>query len=639
MFGLLSAVTLAARLSTASPAAGTTAPPGAATSNLAQAIRQDALQQVRAATRAAETGTKVGAGATAVPATTATGAAAVSAVAASNTSASGAPVGSSMPASGTSASGAPAGSSVPASGTSASGAQAATPGPGNQAVSGTGGAATSEPASGATGDCNVAVTDVTRPVIVRCGSGNSGDVVGVGTGGASGAVVAVATGVSPLATGLVSGAGPASVTAGANGLAVPHATQGQAGTCVVASANQRAKMDLACTPGTVGPAGATAIGGSAGAAGVEDRPDSAGAGPSEGSDGGLAGSGDGGSAATMVATGPTGNCIVHLTNIAAAVTVICVTGNSGTATGLATGGTSGSATLVEAPSRLAGSGSGPGGVALSGRGGAAMAIINSGGTGSCIVYLVNVIAKVTVLCVTGNSGTAIGTAVGGPSGSAMFLASIGAAPAGSGGRPSAATGGGGPALALATSGGTGTCALNVTNTYGRITWACRTGDSGAAEGTAIGGDSGSALVMLNEPSALEMPVAAPLSPFAQGGSPVLADRVVGWPARPGQQASLASSATNRANLLEAGTGAARATLEVFRRAGAKAGALRGVAGSRALAASTVVGQGDEAAGDRGAPLFPTEGAAAVGLAAGVLLGGGTVGLATKRRRGTWKGVQ
>jgi LPXTG-motif cell wall-anchored protein len=215
--------------------------------------------------------------------------------------------------------------------------------------------------------------------------------------------------------------------------------------------------------------------------------------------------------------------VINLVNIDAAITVVCVTGGSGNANGLATGGPSGSATLLApGPAGLTASG-GSGSVATSGMGGNAIAVISSGPTGDCILILVNIHAVVTVLCITGASGNASGVAAGGASGAALVAPAQGMGGSSAGGLGIA--GAAGTATAVVTAGSTGNCGVSLTNTMGRISLLCRTGDSGSAQGEALGGDSGPALVMLNMPTAQSAVMQGALtatptvSPFAPGGLP------------------------------------------------------------------------------------------------------------------------
>jgi len=141
-----------------------------------------------------------------------------------------------------------------------------------------------------------------------------------------------------------------------------------------------------------------------------------------------------------------------------------------------------------------------------------MAVISSGSTGSCIIFLVNVMASVSVICITGNSGPATGTAAGGASGSALVLAA--STPSGNAGPAGAQSGSAGYGTALVTSGNTGDCAMSITNTFGSVSMLCRTGNSGPAQGSATGGDSGSAVVMLKAPSTPALAPVVDASPFA-----------------------------------------------------------------------------------------------------------------------------
>ncbi len=399
--------------------------------------------------------------------------------------------------------------------------------PGSVATSGAGGPGIATPASGATGDCNITVTDLTSPLTVQCTTGTSGSVAGTGHGGDSGAVTGVVgpgSGVGGSAPGAVAGpstgagTGTASLAGGTPGAASSVATTGTQGSCLLSTTNTAAALSVSCAPGAVGPAGGAAAGGSPGptdAAGGPPPPAAADDPNSTAPE--AAGSGRGGDASTTVSSGRTGNCIIHLVNIRAALNVICITGGSGDAAGTSDGGRSGSATLLEAGPGGGATADGVGRAASSGAGGNAMAVVSSGGTGSCIIFFVNVMASVSVLCITGDSGAASGSATGGTSGSAVLLMSSGAAQ----GSPDQArenvrSGSGGRASAVVTSGGTGDCAISFTNVWGSISLLCRTGRSGPAWGQAVGGDSGSAVVMLKAPGQpLALPAAA-MSPFGTG---------------------------------------------------------------------------------------------------------------------------
>ena len=134
-----------------------------------------------------------------------------------------------------------------------------------------------------------------------------------------------------------------------------------------------------------------------------------------------AATGQGGGATSVVSSGNTGKCQVSLTNVLGPSLVTCLTGDSGSAGGAALGGSSGSSIVLAKP---------PDGTATAdvtnsagtGPGGGAGTRVDSGNTGSCNITMINVKARVTVICITGRSGSARGLAAGGASGSAAVLA-------------------------------------------------------------------------------------------------------------------------------------------------------------------------------------------------------------------------
>jgi hypothetical protein len=457
------------------------------------------------------------------------------------------------------------------------------------------------PTSGATGNCNINVTNLLIPLTVECQTGASGAANAVGIGGNSGDVRGAASSVGTAP------AGPGSPAISAVGSAAATAIEGTQGNCSFLGSNAFAALSVNCATGAVGSAEAGASGGTPGP--------TTGAAPP----GGVTNStttGSGGSATTSVLTGPTGNCVINLVNIHAALTVICVTGGSGSAQGAAAGGRSGTSTLLTPGSGGFSASGGAANVALSGSGGNAVAVISSGSTGTCVIVLVNVMAQVSVLCITGNSGNASGVATGGASGAALLLAS-GPGP-GAGAAVGAGSGSGGDGTALATSGNTGNCAVSLTNTFGSISLQCRTGNSGSAEGLAVGGDSGPAIALLR-PSSIPSPATSPASssPFAVPTSgPQTVSVASGEPAAPA------------------------AVLRMDGAQGSLAQRIAGILRPRTLAGPVGGPPMEAAAGlvraDRVLAAFqPATGLGAtvpMSLAAGLMLSGGAAAATTRRRR-------
>ncbi len=227
----------------------------------------------------------------------------------------------------------------------------------NTAASGAGGPGVAGPTSGASGDCNISVTDLTSALSVTCTTGDSGSVVGVGSGGDSGAVtITPATGSGPSASAAGGALEPGRRGHGRGWGLDRDCHAGNPRQLCVDHLQRRggAVGELHTGHGRVGrrdrlrwlprprhrrrPTRGSSAGAGAGASGASgDSPD-------------VASSGSGGSATTRVTTGRTGNCIIHLVNIRAALTVICITGGSGGASGDSFGGRSGSATLLAAGS-------------------------------------------------------------------------------------------------------------------------------------------------------------------------------------------------------------------------------------------------------------------------------------------------